>query len=869
MIIYRFSGVGFRKMTKYISRNFSVIVVITAMLLCFSQVSFAAPSESTLSKTLGWINQPNNPYNICGGYYKELPIIYIPSPYVTSQKQNYDFKSDETIYSFKGVSQAKGNVKVTQKDSEMTSNVAYMYRHKTTNTPKTIKMVGNVRLRSPGQLVVANAGEFDVVTKAKTLDNVQYRMALGKQGTVIVKNPKTGKFEKHLYQLNARGEAKKFKQVNPKLDVLKSASYTTCPPISHTWLLRASSVTLDSKKGRGTSWNTRLLIHGFPIFYTPYFNFPIDKKRKTGFLLPTFGLSNSDGFSTSVPFYWNIAPNYDATLTPKIFTKRGILTNGLFRYSTLTSSGKFDAGYIKNDREFKSFQKSAASKYSGNPALGRILTASDDRRAFSWQNDSTFNDHWKNSVDYNYVSDDYYVQDFDTNIMDVSNDQLMRRANVNFLSENWDFLGNFQEYQTLHKVNGDATNQYARLPQLQLNSDYPDELLGLDYSFTSEFDRFVKNTDPGAVRAIQGDRVILQPAIKLPLTWLFAFLTPEAKLQMTKYQVQHEVAGNPDNPGMAIPIFDIKGGLYFDRSLSLFKHDYRQTLEPELYYLYVPYRNQNHMPIFDAAAQTFSYDQMFSTNSFSGLDRVVNANQVTYGLTSRFIDDDTGDQKAIISVGQIHYFADRKVSLYSGRTPPAISSTDRQVVSPITATATYDMTNHWSATGSAAWNSHQKSFDSDSLDLSYRLGPFRLINFGYDFVRGGDTLSGMPSGSPRNNLNQTNVTSAWRLTDHWGVLGRWNYNWSQHHVQAFFYGVTYDSCCWAVRFLNGRTFVGPSPLNINRSYNDYSYRYDTVFYIQFALKGLGAFGDGSAQGFLESNITNYVDQFGEVNKSDV
>ena len=829
-----------------------------------SNFSLADLSQLQLSNTLGWIIQPNNPYNICGGYYKELPIIYKPSPYVSSQKQNYDFKFDQMIYSFKGASQAKGHVKITQQNTEMTSNVAYMFRHETTNTPKAIKMSGNVRLRSPGKLVVAKIGNFNIGTGEKTLVDAYYRMALGNEGTVVTKNKKTGKYENHLYQLNARGEAKEVKQINPKLDVLKSASYTTCPPTSNIWKLRASSVRLDSKTGRGSAWNTRLLIHGIPVFYTPYFNIPISKKRKTGFLLPTFGTSSADGANIAMPFYWNIAPNYDATLTPTYISKRGLLTNGLFRYLTNTSSGKFEAGYIHNDREFKDFQKSALGKYSGNKNIGRILKASDDRKAFSWQNNSVFNDHWKSAVDYNYVSDDYYVQDFDTNIFDVSNDQLMRQATVNYLGENWSFLGNFQAYQTLHKVNGDASNQYARLPQLQLNTDYPDEWLGLDYGVTSEFDRFLINTNPGGARATQGDRLSLQPGISLPLNWLSGYLTPEAKLELVKYKVQHEMPGNPDGPSEAIPIFDVKGGLYFDRSMSLFKHDYRQTLEPVLYYLYVPYRNQNRLPIFDTEAQSFDYDQMSLDNRFSGNDRLGDANQVTYGVTSRFIDDDTGDQKASVSVGQIHYFQDRKVSLYSGQSPSVISPTDRKVDSPVAAAATYNMTQHWTATAGAAWNTHTGNPDNDNVSVTYRLDPYRLIDLGYDFVRGGDTLPGVPTGSAQNDLKQTNLATSWLLTDHWSVMGRWNYNWSQQHVQAYFYGLTYNSCCWAVRFLGGRTFVGPSPLNINRAYKDYTYKYDTVFYIQFALKGLGNIDSGNAQGFLESNITNYVDQFGEV-----
>lgn len=842
--------------------------VFTIILMSVSSVCVGLTDQAVLAQELGWVIQPNNPHNICNGYYQSLPILYVPNPLVRSQQDNYDFYADQTTYSLKGVSTAIGHVRVTQPQSEMTANRAFMYRSRLTNKPQSIKLDGNVRLRAPGKLVVAKSGDFNVQTKVKTLYDAHYRMSLGDQAAITTdeRAPSQKKNKKELrdYQLNAQGEAKKFTQYSPTYAVLRDATYTTCPLTTCAWKMRASTVKLNKKTGRGVALNTRLTVHDVPVFYMPYFNFPIDKRRQTGFLWPAFGYSSSDGATASFPFYWNLAPNYDATITPRVITKRGLLMDGVFRYLTPFDQGRFEGGVISNDREFQQFQNSAPKNFARNPALARTTNADDNRRAFSWLDHSQLTDHFTSDVNYNYVSDDYYLQDFNTNIMDVSDDQLLRQAKVNYADDYWSFLGNVQAYQTLHRVNGGATNQYARLPQLQFNADYPDQLSGLDYGLATEFDRFSMNPNPGTIpQPLQGNRASVDPSISLPLSWVFAYITPKIKLHMVKYQVNHQAVGNSTDPDVAIPIFDVKTGVYFDRFTQIFHHSYRQTLEPVLYYLYVPYRNQNGLPYFDTSLQALTYDTMFQNNRFSGLDRVGDANQLTYGVESRFIDDETGDQKASVSVGQIHYFRDRKVSLYSGRVQQPIIKTDQRVDSPIAALATYNMTQYWSATAGAAWSTYRNAFDNDNVGVTYQLDPARVINLNYNYSLAGDTLSGARTGSAKNDLKQVNLSTYWRIDHHWSILGRLNYSLSHQHTQGYFYGVVYNACCWAVRFVNGQTFVGQSPLNQFRTFDDYSYRHQRVFYIQFALKGLSNVGDTATENFLAANITNYVDQFGE------
>lgn len=844
-------------------------------LLLFVPVALSAnvPSGS-LSQLLGWVTEPNNGKNICNGYYRELPILYQPSSRVTTQANNYDFSADHVTYSFKGVSTAVGHVKVTQTNSQLTAQRAQLYRNKKTNKPSHIKLTGNVRMREPGKLVLAKQADFDIATGTKTLHDLIYRFTLGDENVLTAAETSRQAVKKPAkdYSLNARGKAAVMKQYTRTYAVLRDASYTTCPPTSHVWTVKASTIKLNKQTGRGEALNSRLLLGPIPVFYMPYFNFPIDKRRQTGFLWPEFGYDSSDGANVAAPFYWNLAPNYDATITPKMIQNRGLLINGLVRYLTPFNTGHFSAGYINNDREFHHFQYHAPTNYQNNPALNRTIHADDNRRAFSWEDHGVWNKHLTSDIQYNYVSDDYYMQDFDTDVLDVSDDQLPRQAQLNYYDTNWNFLANWQAYQTLHRVNGGAADQYSRLPQLQWNADYPDQWLGLDYGVTSEFDRFVKTNSLSVnangtevTRALQGDRVAAKPKISLPLSWIFAYITPEIKLDAVKYKAQHTPAGNSRDPGMAVPIFDVKSGLYFDRDATIFHHDYRQTLEPVIYYLYVPYRNQKRLPLFDTAANTFSYTSLFQDDRFSGWDRVGDANQIAYALTSRFIDADTGSELANASIGQIRYFRDRKVQLSPGR----LSSTDREILSPVAASATYNMTQNWSANAGTAWDEHRKRFDNGNAGVTYQRDPTRIVHMTYGYARGGDTLPGTVKDSAKNDLKQTTISTMWRLTDHWSVMGGFNYNWSHQHTQGYFYGLSYNACCWAVRFIGGQTFTGPSPLNQYRSFDDYTFEHKNVFYIQFALKGLGNFGGTSAQSYLESNIDRYADRFGEVETSNV
>jgi LPS-assembly protein len=821
-----------------------LILVVVPAVCCIASVPNC--HKSTLSKQLGWVEQRNS-YNLCNGYFKEAPIIYIPNPRITSQSDNYNIHADHVVFPLKkGPYKFKGNVIVTQINRQLTSDFAYAYLNPNTRKIATIKIMGHVRMRALNKLVLAKQAVFDVKKKIITLYNVHYRITRGNTKIIIVKDPHTGKTERRIYQLSAHGSAKQVQHCG-NITTLQDATYSTCRPDCNTWVLKGSKIKLDSAKGRGKAWNARLYVQNIPIFYCPYFSFAIDRKRHTGFLTPSFGVSSHKGFSFATPFYWNMAPNYDATITPNFMQKRGVLWQGVFRYLIPHSNGQVGFGYLPSDREFKKFK-------IANP----LAQGNDDRKNFFFKNITNLNKNLSATVDYNYISDDYFIHDLGDSLVNNSDNQLLRQAKINYVNDIWSFLGNLQSYQTLHPVDkSDVSNQYARLPQLVLNANLPSYPLGLHFGFNSEFTRFTfeQNPYPDTTHILGvSTRSSFRPFVSLPLNWSFAYIIPRTQLQLTSYHLQNPQFGFDKSQNVAIPIFDIKSGMYFDRSIKLFHHPYQQTLEPVIYYLYVPYHNQNDIPYFDTSIQTFDYNFMFLDNRFSGIDRIGDANQTTLGVTSRFIDQNTGDEKASVSVGRIYYFRKRHVTLYYGNNP-TLNADDQRYVSPITALGTYSFNRNWSANAKLTWSSATKSFDNRDVGFQYRYDTRHIINVDYNYQKQGDQIAGLPANSPENDLKQTNIAGYWQINKHWGIMGRWNYNWSHRYNQAFMYGLSYDSCCWAVRFVCARTFValGPAP--------DWRKQFDNAFYVEVALKGLGTLANIDTTDFLTQSIAGYTDVF--------
>lgn len=819
----------------------------------------------TIAQQLGWVSSNTT---ICGGYYLEPPFLF---PIKTEKSNTVEITSNHGLVSQHGTSFLEEEVTVTRTGQQITSNKAFVYRN-TKGKLSAIDMIGDVHLREPNTLIVAKKGRYNFTTQNKTLMDILYRTVLltNKHAIAGPNVPiEQTQIKRKITALTAWGEAHEFTQTEPRIYEFYSASFSTCPPINPAWRLKGSHIVLNKNTGRGYATHARLYIKDIPIFYFPYFNFSIDSQRKTGFLKPTIGSSNQWGPYLLTPFYWNMAPNYDMTITPGILTKRGVQFSDHFRYLSKTSQGHVNVSILPDDSEFVIFKETMLeqNKNSTNPItqaeLNRLLSSSNTRKSFYLRDNSQFDQHLSTKIDFNYVSDDYYLTNLGSDLNEVTKNYLLQEADLFYKTENWDFTGRLQAYQTLHPIDQPSVNnQYRRLPQFILNGDYPDQALGFEYFIYNEATQFTFLKTPGSNLELPvGDRLHTQPGISLPIFRPYFFINPRAQLALTAYYLHHtQPTDTPSTIHRAIPILDLSSGLAFSRTVSLFHHAYQQTLDPQIYYLYIPYRNQSSIPIFDTTVNTLTYDQLFNYNRFTGIDRIGDANQLSYGLTTRFIDQQSGLEKIRFGVGEIVYFANRLVTLCNVNSP--ISCTDNpdnhsnyQRFSSVSGILNYYINPLWSFTSNAIWNPATKQLDNTTLNFHYQQNYDYIFNFGYTYARGGDIMSGIQTTDPRNNLKVTDLSFAWKLFRDVQALGRWSQNWNHKRLQNLLFGLEYDTCCWAVRAVGGRAFLNVDPNN------NYRPNYDNEYYIQFAFKGLGNVGRETS-GPL-SNITGYNPQFGQ------
>lgn len=641
---------------------------------------------------------------------------------------------------------------------------------------------GDVVLLRGGQRIEAREAIYDQRRDTLTLDGAvnlyTHDMALSGERALLNLGNDSGDLQGaryHFRNSHAFGSADSVVIRDPQYTELTGATYTTCDPDQVDWQLKARRIDLDEASNTGEARNVTLEFKGVPILYLPYINFPL-QGRKTGLLPPTVGSSDKTGTDVAVPWYWNIAPNYDATLTPRQMTARGTQLQGEFRYLHPTNRGQLNLEALPGDKRYADTDRYAAAfRHSARPAPG-----------------------WSNSIVYNHVSDVDYFNDLGNTQDAASTTHLERRFDLAYRGDGWDFLGRVQGYQALS-----GSEPYQRLPQLRLNAATPRRRNTLQYTLASELVHFAH-----ADRVPTGSRADLTPAISLPLEGAAWFLTPRLALRHTQYLLQDQTG--VAEPSRTTPITSLDGGLFFERNLSLGKRPLLQTLEPRLYYLYVPYRAQDTLPRFDTSTYDFTFAQLFRDNRFSGADRQGDANQITLALTSRLLDSASGAELVRGSIGQIHYFEDRRVAL-SGSTAQERQSSD--VVAELGARPLrgFDLA------AATRWNPQDERGELLTGRVRYQPEADRLLSLDYRYRRD-------------QSLRQTDLVGYWPLTRRWRVLGRWNYDLELERTLEAVGGLAWQDCCWGLHFVV-RQRLDTVTLDTNHS-----------FMITLELKGLSSFG---------------------------
>jgi LPS-assembly protein len=821
-------------------------------------IKFSSLGNINIGEYLGWIN--DDAANSCGGYYLAKPMLYSgPAAASGAPIENIPVQitAESGQFYFKGKSTLSGHVVIMQPDKQIFADTAYVYRG-TAGNLQDINMLGNVHIQEPGKLLIADVATVpikDDTVSHFSLYDVIYRVTLRQLQTEPMNTPLSTPHQSSSVKesgLIAWGYAKQAEQTAPDQLDLRHASYSTCPPESKTcaWHLTVKDLHLDKTEGRGTAYNSTLWLRHLPIMYLPYFSFPLDDRRKSGFLYPSFSSSSNNGFSYTQPYYLNLAPNYDMIVSPTYYEERGEYLDADFRYLTRGSTGNFDVGIIPHDQKFSQFQQDAPSKYTAGDQLTTLENDSDTRTHLHWLNQTNFDSNWAGNIDYNYVSDDYVLEDLSQN--QTSNNQLLQEGRVNYYGEYWTFEGLLKNYQTLHPINQNQIyNQYARLPELNFNADIPDQISGLDYGIASQFDYFYIAPNPDETTIpTTGYRFNVRPGVNFPNQKPYGYITPGVQLDSTSYQLSHPTTGDPSDPTRVLPLLDVDSGLYFNRDASVWGNPYTQTLEPRLYYLYVPYQDQSNLPDFDSTLYTLTYDQLFQNNRFSSVDRIGDANQISYGATTRYIDQKSGMEKMNFSLGEILYFEDRNVSLCDTE---ACQQQDTEQFSPIVAQTNYFFSRHWSISGDTSYDSDQQNLQNASTTIHYKQDERRVANLGYSYVGDGSFYTDQYDNNTNLvNLSQIHASYAWPFNADWNTLGSVDWDTSYTNGVSFMLGAEYSSCCWGVSFMVNQELSG-----VNNGQN----QYDRVYYVQFVLKGLGAVNTRDSSSLVAENIANYQDNF--------
>jgi LPS-assembly protein len=657
-----------------------------------------------------------------------------------------------------------------------------------------IVATGNAELRKQGQTIYADR----LVYKQDTREVIADGSVRVEQGLDTMSGPhfelnldtNIGDMPQpqyHLGEIDARGGADSLHIAGKKNFTLRNVTYTTCPAGDNDWLLKMSRLDIDRTSQLGVAHGALIEFKGVPILYSPWMDFALNNNRKTGFLGPVFGGTSTGGSEVMLPFYWNIAPNYDATFAPRVMAKRGIQLNNEFRYLQANYSGKIQMDVLPSDRVTNSTRSHMLLQHAQN-----------------------FGGGLSGSVNLERVSDDAYFRDLSTSLLGTSQIYMMRDGGLNYSGAWWNASVHAQSFQTLQDPNAPVIVPYNRLPQVTLNAQHAfvgDSTL----SFTSEYVDFRHPT------YVNGQRMVLYPSITYPLLSDPAYyLTPKLGLHSTFYRLgANNTTGLPNTDSRSLPIFSLDGGMTLERDLNLAGNKFVQTLEPRAYYVYIPYRNQDMLPVFDTAQATFtSFAQLFTDNRFYGNDRVGDANQLTLALTSRFLDAQNGTERLRLGIGQRFSVQTPRVNLVA----PTVTTNKSDILMGASGRMTHAL---WL---DSLYQYNPTLSQSEMFNTSLRYQPEigKVVNLGYRVTRASYDQFGnlLQSG-----IRQVDFSEQWPLHGHWDSVMRWNYSLLDRSLLEGLVGLEYNQRCWTVRLVMQR-------------FTTATFQTSTGFFVQLELNDL-------------------------------
>lgn len=591
----------------------------------------------------------------------------------------------------------------------------------------------------------------------------------------------------------ARGAAERMQIGTDGRVRLSEVWFSTCPDASPDWRIRARSIELDTRTRNGTGRNAAVEFLGVPILYLPYISFPLGEQRKSGFLVPDAGFSSRSGVELAVPYYFNLAPNYDLLVEPRFYEKRGLDAGATFRYLTRTNRGEIRANLLPGD-----------------------MVRDTDRHWLRLRHRTELPAGWRLDLDAADVSDAEYFEDFAAGADGTSTAFLQRVARLSYRDEHWRVRGEFQQFQTIDRALQPIDRPYAQVPRIAVRGEgRRDAGLPLSYSLDAEVVNFERDT------GITGWRTDATSRIALDFGSPAYYLRPAAGVRYTRYALDSVASGATTSPSRSLPFAALDAGLLLERP-AVDGRVQRITLEPRLLYLWTPYRDQDDLPVFDTRVPDLNFVQLFRGERYVGADRVSDANQVSLGVTSRFYDGASGRQLLAATIGQTLHLEAPRVRLPD---EPRIGSK-----SDLVAQLAVTRWQNFNVNLGVQWNPQQSRSERRQVRIQYRPQGDRALNLAYRFQD--------------QRLEQTELSGAWPVTRRWSAFGRLVYDLQERSTLEQFGGVEYGACCWRLRLV-GRRFVSSR-----------TGERDSGIYLQLELNGLASVGS-SADTFLEEAIRGY------------
>ncbi|WP_200384776.1 lipid IV(A) palmitoyltransferase PagP [Rhodocyclus tenuis] len=559
--------------------------------------------------------------------------------------------------------------------------------------------------------------------------------------------------------VEGRGEAERIDFEGENQIRITDGTYTTCKAGNDSWYAQASEMKLDYDREVGEGRHGRVYFKDVPILYSPWLTFSLNNQRKSGFLAPTFGSTSQGGFDFTVPYYWNIAPNMDATISPRVLSKRGLQVNSEFRYLDTSYLGQARLELLPND-----------------------MMRNENRYGLSLMHTQALAPGLSGMINYNRVSDDNYYTDLSSRIGSTSQTQLLRQGMLTWAPSGWwTTTLNVQSYQTLQPdPTVSVTRPYNLVPQVTFNARKPD-WYNTDSSLFGQYTAF-SNADPTKPEA---KRLVVYPQVALPFIQPGWYVTPKIGVHATSWSLTRQGADVPDSINRTLPVFSVDAGMTFERPLDWLGKNFTQTLEPRLFYLNVPYQDQSKIPLFDSALADFNFAQIFAENQFTGQDRFNDANQLTAALTSRLIAPDSGREVIRAMLGQRYYFNSQQVTL---------NNTDGEkriwTKSDLLAAVSGEVGPKIYADAAMQYNVEQARSERMTLGGRYLPEPGKVFNAAYRFNR--------------DQIKQVDFSGQWPIGGGWYAVGRMNYSLKDQQPIQNIAGFEYNGGCWVLRVVGQR-----------------------------------------------------------------